>query len=88
MQRVAAMAPASFSPQVKDAQKRIGLLFDHLNNSELVKEDTIGQLSQLAEALESKDFDTAHRLQVEIQRNKTDECGNWMVRPTPPPPFS
>lgn len=85
MQRVAAMAPASFSPQVKDAQKRIGLLFDHLNNSELVKEDTIGQLSQLAEALESKDFDTAHRLQVEIQRNKTDECGNWMVRPTPPP---
>jgi len=79
MQRVAAKAPASFGPQVKDTQKRIGLLFDHLNNEELVKEDTIEQLSQLAEALETKDYGTAQRLQVEIQRDKTDECGNWMV---------
>ena len=79
MQRVAAKAPASFAPQVKDTQKRLGLLFDHLNNSELVKEDTIGQLSQLAEALETKNYDVAHKLQVEIQRDKTDECGNWMV---------
>lgn len=79
MQRVASKAPASFAQQVKDTQKRLGLLFDHLNNSELVKEDTIGQLSQLGEALESKNYDVAQRLQVEIQRDKTDECGNWMV---------
>ncbi|KAL1881116.1 hypothetical protein VTK73DRAFT_4793 [Phialemonium thermophilum] len=79
MQRVAAKAPASFAPQVKDTQKRLNLLFDHLNNSELVKEDTIEQLSELAAALEAKNYDTAHRLQVEIQRDKTEECGNWMV---------
>ncbi|XXG97684.1 hypothetical protein Hte_003991 [Hypoxylon texense] len=79
MQRVASKAPASFAPQVKDTQKRLGLLFDHLNNEELVQPDTIQQLTKLAQAVEAKDFAEAHRLQVEIQRDKTDECGNWMV---------
>lgn len=79
MQRVAAKAPASFAPQVKDTQKRLGLLFDHLNNEELVKPDTIEQLTQLANALETQNYPEAQRLQVEIQRDKTEECGNWMV---------
>ena len=79
MQRVAAKAPQSFAPQVKDTQKRLNILFDHLNNEELVKPDTIQQLSELAEALASKNFDQAAKLQVDIQREKTDECGNWMV---------
>ncbi|KAI1121673.1 WD40 repeat-like protein [Nemania abortiva] len=79
MQRVAAKAPASFAPQVKDTQKRLGLLFDHLNNEELVKPDTIEQLTKLALALEGKDYPEAQRLQVEVQRDKTEECGNWMV---------
>lgn len=79
MQRVASKAPASFAPQVKDTQKRLNLLFDHLNNEELVRPDTIGQLSELAEALQARDYDSAHRLQVDIQKEKTEECGNWMV---------
>ncbi|GAP92366.1 putative protein transport protein SEC31 [Rosellinia necatrix] len=79
MQRVAGKAPASFAQQVKDTQKRLGLLFDHLNNEELVKPDTVEQLTKLALALEGKDYPEAQRLQVEIQRDKTDECGNWMV---------
>lgn len=80
MQRVASKAPASFAQQVKDTQKRLNILFDHLNNEELVKPDTIERLSELAEALQSKNYDVATRLQVDIQREKTDECGNWMVR--------
>jgi protein transport protein SEC31 len=79
MQRVASKAPASFAPQVKDTQKRINILFDHLNNEELVKPDTIQRLSELAEALASKNYDLAAKLQVDIQREKTDECGNWIV---------
>jgi protein transport protein SEC31 len=79
MQRVAAKAPATFAPQVKDTQKRLNILFDHLNNEELVQPATIEQLTQLAQALQSKDYGSAQRLQVEIQRDKTEECGNWMV---------
>lgn len=79
MQRVASKAPANFAPQVKDTQKRVNLLFDHLNNEELVKPDTIEQLSQLAEAIEAKNYTLAHQIQVDVHENKTEECGNWMV---------
>lgn len=82
MQRVAAKAPPTFAPQVKDTQKRLNILFDHLNNEELVQPETIGQLTELAQAIQSKDYATAQRFQVEIQRDKTEECGNWMVSST------
>lgn len=79
MQRVASKAPASFGPQVKDTQKRLNLLFDHLNNEELVKPDTIEQLTLLADSIQAKNYEVAQRIQVDIQRDKTEECGNWMV---------
>ncbi|KAL7822542.1 hypothetical protein V8C26DRAFT_389242 [Trichoderma gracile] len=79
MQRVASKAPPTFAPQVKDTQKRLNILFDHLNNEELVQASTIEQLTQLAVAMQAKDYATAQRLQMEINRDKTEECGNWMV---------
>lgn len=79
MQRVASKAPANFAPQVKDTQKRLNLLFDHLNNEELVKPGTIEQLVQLAEAIDGKNYDLASQIQLDVQKNKTEECGNWMV---------
>jgi protein transport protein SEC31 len=80
MQRVAGKAPPSFAAQVKDTQKRLNILFDHLNNEDLLKPDTIERLSALAQALQAKDYDSAARMQVDIQREKLEECGNWMVR--------
>lgn len=79
MQRVASKAPPSFAAQVKDTQKRLNILFDHLNNGELLKPDTIQRLNELADALSSKKYDAAAKLQVEIQLEKTNECGQWMV---------
>lgn len=79
MQRVASKAPSTYLPQVKDTEKRLNILFDHLNNEELVKPGTIDQLTQLADGLQSKDYATAQQIQNDIQRNKTEECGNWMV---------
>lgn len=79
MQRVAGKAPPSFAAQVKDTQKRLNILFDNLNNEELVKPDTIQQLSELADALQNKNYDAAERMRMSIQTEKTDECGTWMV---------
>ena len=79
LQRVAACAPETFKPQVNDTRKRLNLLFDHLNNAELVKEDTIQQLHELASALENRAYDAAQKMQVDIHREKPEECGNWMV---------
>lgn len=80
MQRVSSKAPASFSAQVNDTQKRLNILFDHLNNRDLIKPDTIKKLDELARALEARDYGTASHMQVDIQREKLDECGQWMVR--------
>lgn len=79
MQRVAGKAPPSFAAQVKDTQKRLNILFDHLNNEDLLKFETISRLSDLALALQAKDYDSASRMQVDIQRDRLDECGQWMV---------
>ncbi|KAL2160036.1 hypothetical protein VTH06DRAFT_1691 [Thermothelomyces fergusii] len=79
MQRVASKAPAAFAPQVKDTQKRLNLLFDHLNNQELVRPDTIEQLTTIAEAITGKNYELASKLQTEIHRDKMDECGQWMA---------
>lgn len=79
MLQVKARAPASYKPQVDDTEKRLNILFDHLNNEDLIRPDTIQQLVSLSNALEAKDFGTASDIQMEVHRDKVDECGNWMV---------
>jgi protein transport protein SEC31 len=41
--------------------------------------DTVAQIRELAEALQRRDFNRAAEIQVDVQVNKVDECGNWMV---------
>jgi protein transport protein SEC31 len=79
MSRVEARAPASFKPQVNDTKKRLEILFDHLNNEDLIKPDTVGQLVELSQALERRDFNRAGDIQMEVHRDRVEECGNWMV---------
>ena len=79
MQRVASKAPATFAPQVRDTQKRLGLLFDHLNNGELVRPETVELLTTVAESIAGKDYEAAARVQVEIHKERVEECGQWMV---------
>lgn len=79
MARVKARAPSSFKPQVVDTEKRLDILFDHLNNEDLVKPDTVAQLVELSQALEQRDFIRASEIQMDVHTNKVEECGNWMV---------
>lgn len=74
-----ARAPASFKAQVNDTERRLNILFDHLNNEDLLKPDTINSMIELSQAIQAKDYDTAHAIHLDILTNKTDECGNWMV---------
>lgn len=64
---------------MNDTEKRLNILFDHLNNEELLKADTIASMVELAQAIQSRDFEQAQAIHVEIMTNKTDECGSWMV---------
>ncbi|KAI9368456.1 hypothetical protein BJX61DRAFT_219610 [Aspergillus egyptiacus] len=79
MARVKARAPSSFKAQVDDAERRLNYLFDHLNNEDLLKPNTVQDMVQLAKAIQARDYETARAIHVDIMTNRTDECGNWMV---------
>ncbi|KAL9089111.1 MAG: hypothetical protein Q9165_005924 [Trypethelium subeluteriae] len=80
MQRVKAKAPSSYRKEVLDTEKRLGLLFDHLNNEDLLKEDTVQQLVQLSRSVEGRDFESAQGQLMGLMKNKLEsEGGNWMV---------
>ena len=79
MQRVKGRAPSSFKAQVDDAERRLNILFDHLNNDDMLKPNTVEDMANLARAIQARDYDTARAIHVDIMANRTDECGNWMV---------
>lgn len=79
MERVKARAPPSFARQVSDTEKRLGILFDHLNNEDLLSAETLDSMISLAKALAAKDYVTAHSIQVNLLTNKTSECTQWMT---------
>jgi len=80
MARVKSRAPASFAAQVNDTDKRLNILFDHLNNETLIQPDTIEQLVQLSQAVQGRDLDNAAAISTEMMKTKLEsEGGNWMV---------
>ena len=83
MQRIKSKAPAQFRPQVLDTEKRLGILFDHLNNEDLLKGDTVGEMVELSRAIQGRQYDQAQTLFQDIMTRKTDEGSNWMVSSLP-----
>ncbi|OXV11433.1 hypothetical protein Egran_00807 [Elaphomyces granulatus] len=79
MQRVRSRAPASFKVQVDDAERRLDILFDHLNNEDLLKSNTVVDMVELAKAMQARDYERARNIHLDILTNRTDECTNWMV---------
>lgn len=79
MQRVKSRAPPNYMPQVTDTEKRLNILFDHLNNGDLLRQDTILSMTELAQALQSRSYEHAQALQEDISKTHMDELGYWMV---------
>lgn len=79
MQRIKERAPSSFKAHVNDTEKRLNILFDHLNNDDLLKPDTVANMVELSQAIRAKNYEQAQAIHVDIMTNRTDECGNWMV---------
>ncbi|KAF2470595.1 uncharacterized protein BDR25DRAFT_261640 [Lindgomyces ingoldianus] len=79
MQRVKSRAPAQYKQHIADTEKRLNILFDHLNNEELLKPDTIQEMNELAGHLQARQYDDAIALFTDLMTNKTDEGSNWMV---------
>jgi protein transport protein SEC31 len=79
LQRVKAKAPANYKQHVVDTEKRLNILFDHLNNEDLLKPDTIQSMQGLANCLQARQYDQASAIFSDLMTNKTDEGSNWLV---------
>lgn len=79
MQRVKASAPAQYKQHVADTEKRLNILFDHLNNEDLLKPDTIQAMTALATNIQARRYDEATAIFSDLMTNKNDEGSNWMV---------
>ncbi|KAF2636434.1 WD40 repeat-like protein [Massarina eburnea CBS 473.64] len=79
LQRVKGKAPAQYKQHLVDTEKRLNILFDHLNNEDLLKPDTIQEMNELAAHLQGRQYDQAIAVFSDMMKNKTDEGSNWMV---------
>ena len=71
-------APDRFKKQAKKSLDSLNEVFDRLNN-ESFKPETVQKLLALAQAIESRQYDTATRIHGDLLVNNTDECSSWQV---------
>jgi protein transport protein SEC31 len=64
--------------QVNDAEKRLGIFFDHLNNEE-IKPDVAAQMHELAQALRVRDYDSAQGIHTALMTSRAGEGSQWMT---------
>jgi protein transport protein SEC31 len=78
--RIKAAAPQMYKAQVEDMEKRINILFDHLNNEDLLSEQTVHEMVAISQCVEKRDWDQALGLFNEMQTAKLETEGtHWMV---------
>jgi protein transport protein SEC31 len=71
--------PPNFKRHHQDAEKRINILFDHLNNEDLLSLDTVKEMVVLSEALGRGEYDTAHAYALDLLTSRSEECTTWMT---------
>ena len=87
MAHIKSVAPQSFKPQVDDIEKRINILFDHLNNDDLLEPETVEQMVTISECVRDKQWERAQSLFSEMASGgkEKSEGGLWMVSSLPYP---
>ncbi|KAK0282526.1 protein transport protein S31 [Friedmanniomyces endolithicus] len=78
--RIKSVTPPEYKRQVDDMEKRINILFDHINNEDLLSEETVARLAEMSEAVGRKDWERAEEVFKEIQGGLgPEEGGVWVV---------
>ncbi|KAF9926504.1 protein transport protein S31 [Linnemannia zychae] len=71
------VTPATKRP-LDDAEKKLNVLFDMLNNEE-VTSPVVDQMLLLAQALQAKNYNTAYQIHLELHSTRTNEVSSWMT---------
>ncbi|KAK6439048.1 protein transport protein S31 [Oleoguttula sp. CCFEE 5521] len=74
--RIKSVAPQAFKPQVDDMEKRINILFDHLNNGDLLSEGSVAKVVEISRAIASREWERAQGLLGEVP---VEEGGVWVA---------
>ncbi|KAG0219481.1 protein transport protein S31 [Mortierella sp. NVP41] len=61
-----------------DAEKKLNVLFDMLNNEE-VSSPVVDQMLLLAQALQAKNYNSAYQIHLELHSTRTNEVSSWMT---------
>ncbi|KAF9386751.1 protein transport protein S31 [Mortierella sp. AD011] len=69
--------PAAKRP-LDDAEKKLNVLFDMLNNEE-VSPSVVEQMLLLAQALQAKNYNSAYQIHLELHSTRTNEVSSWMT---------
>ncbi|KAH3902690.1 Sec31p SCDLUD_000274 [Saccharomycodes ludwigii] len=79
LERVAPLVPQEFNKQLKDSNKRLKILFGHLEKQDLLTQTTIEKLLEIVKLMKNKDYAGAKAIQVEIATEFSAEAGNWLT---------
>ncbi|KAG0346435.1 protein transport protein S31 [Podila humilis] len=61
-----------------DAEKKLNVLFDMLNNEE-ISSTVVDQMLLLSQALQNKNYNSAYQTHLELHSTRTDEVSAWMT---------
>lgn len=61
-----------------DAEKKLNMLFDMLNNGE-VSPAVVEHMLLLTQALQVKNYNAAYQTHLELHSTRTDEVSAWMT---------
>ncbi|EJS44455.1 sec31p [Saccharomyces arboricola H-6] len=77
--RVTPLTPKEYSKQLKDCDKRLKILFYHLERQDLLTQPTIDRLHDLVALMKEKKYKESMVIHADIATNHAQEGGNWLT---------
>ncbi|CAI1889091.1 hypothetical protein SEUBUCD646_0D00590 [Saccharomyces eubayanus] len=77
--RVTPLTPKEYTKQLKDCDKRLKILFYHLEKQDLITQPTIDRLHDLVALMKEKKYKEAMAVHADIATNHAQEGGNWLT---------
>lgn len=77
--RVTPLIPQEYNKQLKDCNKRLKILFNHLEKQDLITDPVVSKINCLIEFMKQHKYSDAMSVHVDIATNHAKEGGNWLT---------
>ncbi|KAJ3056979.1 protein transport protein S31 [Rhizophlyctis rosea] len=71
------------TPQSKrmfdDAERKLNIFYDQLNSGEITQQDVLDRMAELLRCLDSRDYQGAQKIQIDLLTTRFDVTGRWML---------